>query len=108
MSIESKPVPLVDRIVVTDAPVAPSKRRVSPLAILTLSMLALFAYFAFVFAPEDELQGAMQRIFYIHVPSAWICFVGFGVTFLSSTSRYSSCRDVRAPAPPSRSIESSG
>jgi heme exporter protein C len=90
MSIESKPAHLVDRIVVTDAPVAPSKRRVSPLAILTLSMLAVFAYFAFVFAPEDALQGAMQRIFYIHVPSAWICFVGFGVTFVASIAYLSS------------------
>jgi len=90
MSIESKPAHLVDRIVVTDAPVAPSKRRVSPLAILTLGMLAVFAYFAFVFAPEDALQGAMQRIFYIHVPSAWICFVGFGVTFVASIAYLSS------------------
>jgi heme exporter protein C len=35
----------------------------------------------------------MQRIFYIHVPSAWICFVGFGVTFASSIAYLSSRKE---------------
>jgi heme exporter protein C len=70
-------------------------QRPSRLAIVTTVMLGVFAYFAFFFAPEDELQGAMQRIFYIHVPSAWICFVAFGVTFASSIY-YLSKRDMKA------------
>ena len=72
-------------------------QRPSRLAIVTTVMLGVFAYFAFFFAPEDELQGAMQRIFYIHVPSAWICFVAFGVTFASSIY-YLSKRDMKADA----------
>jgi heme exporter protein C len=94
MSIESKPAAQTDAPVVTDVQAVARKTRVSPLAIVVLVMLALFAYFAFVFAPEDELQGAMQRIFYIHVPSAWICFVGFGVTFASSIA-YLSTRNEK-------------
>jgi heme exporter protein C len=94
MSIESKPAARTDAPVVTDVQAVARKTRVSPLAIVVLVMLALFAYFAFVFAPEDELQGAMQRIFYIHVPSAWICFVGFGVTFASSIA-YLSTRNEK-------------
>ncbi len=93
MSIESKPAARSDAPVVTDSQAAVRKTRVSPLAIVVLVMLAAFAYFAFVFAPEDELQGAMQRIFYIHVPSAWICFVGFGVTFLASIAYLSSRKE---------------
>jgi len=97
MSIESKPAARTDSPVVTDVQAVAKKTRVSPLAIVVLVMLAAFAYFAFVFAPEDELQGAMQRIFYIHVPSAWICFVAFGVTFASSIY-YLSKRDMKADA----------
>ncbi len=51
---------------------------------LTLLSLIVFVYFAFFFAPEDAEQGQTQRIFYIHVPSAWISFVGFAVVFASS------------------------
>lgn len=93
MSIESKPAAPIDAPVVTDVQAAAKKTRVSPLAIAVLVALAAFAYFAFVFAPEDELQGAMQRIFYIHVPSAWICFVAFGVTFASSIAYLSSRKE---------------
>jgi heme exporter protein C len=93
MSIESKPAAPTDAPVVTDVQAVAKKTRVSPLAIAVLVMLAVFAYSAFVFAPEDELQGAMQRIFYIHVPSAWICFVGFGVTFLASIAYLSSRKE---------------
>lgn len=93
MSIESKPAASPEASVVADVQVPVRKTRVSPLAIAVLVALAAFAYFAFVFAPEDEFQGAMQRIFYIHVPSAWICFVAFGVTFASSIAYLSSRKE---------------
>lgn len=93
MSIESKPAASPEAPVVADVQVPVRKTRVSPLAIAVLVALAAFAYFAFVFAPEDEFQGAMQRIFYIHVPSAWICFVAFGVTFASSIAYLSSRKE---------------
>ena len=83
MSISSKPAP-VDVVTTSSAVSAPARPRVSKLALATLGMLAVFAFFAFVFAPEDALQGAMQRIFYIHVPSAWVCFMAFGITFAAS------------------------
>lgn len=47
------------------------------------SMLVLLPM-ALLWAPEDEAQGAAQRIFYIHVPSAWIAFLAFGVVFVAS------------------------
>jgi len=51
---------------------------------LTLVSLTLLLAMAFFYAPEDANQGAAQRIFYIHVPSAWIGFLAFFVVFVAS------------------------
>ena len=58
--------------------------RPSILGIATLISLAVFVYMASFFAPEDANMGAVQRIFYIHVPSAWVSMVAFGVVFVAS------------------------
>lgn len=60
----------------------PASRRV--LGALTVFAMLVLAWAAFLFAPEDAAQGPPQRIFYIHVPSAWIGFLGFGVVFVAS------------------------
>ncbi len=44
----------------------------------------LGAYMAFVYAPEESIMGAPQRIFYWHVPVAVLCYVGFFITFVGS------------------------
>ncbi len=41
-------------------------------------------YMALVFAPTEATMGHVQRIFYFHVPSAWIGFFAFFVTFVAS------------------------
>lgn len=46
------------------------------------SVLVLFAWFALAFmtmfwVPSDAMQGVAQRIFYFHVPTAWVSGVGF-------------------------------
>src|SRR3989337_1671548 len=51
---------------------------------LTIASLLLLLAMAFFYAPEDANQGAAQRIFYIHVPSAWIGFLAFFVVFVGS------------------------
>jgi heme exporter protein C len=51
---------------------------------MTLTGLAVLAWGAFVYAPTDEFQGTPQRIFYIHVPSAWVGFLAFTVVFVAS------------------------
>ncbi|MBI2865450.1 MAG: cytochrome c biogenesis protein CcsA [Chloroflexi bacterium] len=43
---------------------------------------ALFA--ALVYAPTEQSMGDVQRIFYFHVPSAWVAFLSFGVVFVGS------------------------
>lgn len=44
-----------------------------------LAMLGAFVR-AIYFTPPERLQGYAQKIFYIHVPSAWIAFLAFGLT----------------------------
>jgi heme exporter protein C len=55
-----------------------------PLGIAALVMIPVLMYLGLVFAPEDAQQGPAQRIFYIHVPAAWIGFLAFFVVFVSS------------------------
>ena len=35
-------------------------------------------------APPDRLQGELQRLMYVHVPAAWLAYVGFAITFGAS------------------------
>lgn len=46
--------------------------------------LAFFTYMTFWWAPEDEVQGVVQRIFYPHVASAWVAGLAFFVVFVCS------------------------
>ena len=47
-----------------------------------LMMAALLMIFAF--APEEQAMGIIQKIFYFHVPIAWVSFLAFFVIFISS------------------------
>jgi heme exporter protein C len=38
----------------------------------------------FIFVPNEASMGIIQRIFYFHVPSAFVAFLAFGVTFVYS------------------------
>lgn len=65
-----------------------SKERL-PLASLFLGGLAFISIMiaipmAFLYAPEDAVQGPAQRIFYFHVPIAWIGMLAFVVMAIAS------------------------
>src|SRR5690242_21248591 len=51
---------------------------------LTIAGLALTAVMALVIAPPDVNQGNAQRLLYLHVPSAWVAYLAFGVTAIAS------------------------
>ncbi|HEY98650.1 MAG TPA: cytochrome c biogenesis protein CcsA [Dehalococcoidia bacterium] len=38
----------------------------------------------FVYVPTEKESGIVQRIFYFHVPVAWVSFLAFFITFISS------------------------
>jgi len=52
------------------------------LAALVSFVVALLA--ALLYAPTEQTMGHAQRIFYFHVPSAWIAFVAFFVVCAAS------------------------
>ena len=44
----------------------------------------LFAWMVFFWVPSDAKQGVAQRIFYYHVPTALVSFLGFFIAFIYS------------------------
>jgi heme exporter protein C len=54
------------------------------LGIVALLAVLVGLYLAFFYAPADALQGDVQRIMYIHVPTAWVAFFAFFVVFVAS------------------------
>jgi heme exporter protein C len=63
-------------------------RQSAPLAralgILALVNIAIGLWMALFYAPTERTMGDAQRIFYFHVPSAWIGFLAFFVVFVAS------------------------
>jgi heme exporter protein C len=47
------------------------------LDIVSVLLLAVATYLALVFAPTEAVMGAVQRVFYFHVASAWVGMMGF-------------------------------
>ncbi len=54
------------------------------LGVLTMAALAASAVMSLVVAPPDAEQGDVQRLMYVHVPSAWLAYLAFTVVFVSS------------------------
>ena len=52
--------------------------------VLAIALLAYSTYQALFVAPTEQTMGDVQRIFYYHVPSAWVAGVCFLVNFLAS------------------------
>lgn len=50
-----------------------------------LAVLGIVATYirAIYFTPREVLQGASQKIYYIHVPSAWVAFLAFGIVAIT-------------------------
>jgi len=60
------------------------KRGFTLLAIATALLLSFALYAALVIAPTEQTMGNVQRIFYYHVPSAWVAFELFLINFVAS------------------------
>jgi heme exporter protein C len=53
-------------------------------ALFTLVLLSYGLHQALVVAPTEQTMGEIQRIFYYHVPSAWVAFLCFFANFGAS------------------------
>jgi heme exporter protein C len=62
----------------------PKKRRLGVLGASALIMIALGLYWALVQAPRDALQGDVQRIMYLHLPSILTAYLSFFLVFIGS------------------------
>jgi heme exporter protein C len=51
-------------------------------ALASALLLAVALFMDFVYAPQDALQGPVQRIFYVHVASAIAAYYCFGLVLL--------------------------
>lgn len=54
------------------------------LALLGVLGMLLLHWMVFFWTPTEASMGIIQRIFYIHVPAAWVAFLGFGIVALCS------------------------
>ncbi|MBV8774817.1 MAG: cytochrome c biogenesis protein CcsA [Deltaproteobacteria bacterium] len=51
--------------------------------IITLALMTAAIFMVFVYVPTEAQQGIVQRIFYFHVPCAWVAFAAFMLVAVS-------------------------
>lgn len=73
---------------------AGSDRKVQLLGLVASAIVFAGLAMAFLYAPTDRVQGHAQRIFYVHVPMAWLAYLSFGAIFVGSVG-YVWKRDMR-------------
>lgn len=56
--------------------------------------LAAAVWMIFFFAPTEATMGEVQRIFYVHVASAWVAFLAFFVVFAAGLVYLRTSKDV--------------
>jgi heme exporter protein C len=61
-----------------------SHNDVKPLSILSAAAVLAAVVRAAFFTPLEAKQGAAQKIFYIHVPAAWVAFLAFFLVAVAS------------------------
>ncbi len=54
------------------------------MALLGVALSVLVLWMVFFWVPTETNQGVIQRIFYMHVPAAWVAFMAFGVVAFAS------------------------
>lgn len=74
------------------SPAAAAKGRA--LLLVALALIAAHYVRALAFTPTEAVQGPAQKIFYVHVPSAWAAFLAFFVVSACSIG-YLALKDER-------------
>ena len=64
------------------------------LGVLGVAGVLVLHWLVFFWVGTERTMGIVQRIFYVHVPSAWVTFLAFGVTALCGAA-YLWLRDER-------------
>jgi heme exporter protein C len=53
------------------------------LGLATLALMLASIFMVFEYVPTEADEGIVQRIFYFHVPCAWVAFAAFGLVAIS-------------------------
>src|SRR6266851_1673955 len=53
------------------------------LGVVTCVLMVAALFMVFVYVPTEADQGIVQRIFYFHVPCAWVAFAAFALVAIS-------------------------
>jgi heme exporter protein C len=61
-----------------------SPRTIAPLGLAALAMLVGAQVYAFAVSPPDRDMGHLQKIMYVHVPTAWVGMIAFFLVFVAS------------------------
>ena len=61
-----------------------TSRRLMIFNVITGALVAAALGLVFLYAPRERQMGEVQRIFYFHVPVAWVSFLAFFVTLCTS------------------------
>ena len=80
-----------------DTSLAGTRRWAIVLNALAAVTLTASLWMVFFYAPTERSMGVVQRIFYVHVPSAWVALLAFGIVALCSLG-YLWLRDERLDA----------
>ena len=54
------------------------------LSVLSLILFIAALFLVFIYVPTEKTMGVVQRIFYFHVPLAWVAFLAFFIVFVNS------------------------
>lgn len=54
------------------------------LGVASFALVAFSVAMIFLYAPSDATQGEVQRLFYLHLPAAWLAYFSFFIIFVSS------------------------
>jgi len=66
-------------------PYMPNTSRIFTIfGLLTLLLVGTAQYLIFMVVPNEVVMGAVQRVFYFHVPAALCCYVAFAAVFVAS------------------------
>lgn len=61
-----------------------SNRKLTALTVLSAVLMVITLILIFVYAPEEKTMGLIQKVFYFHVPMAWLSLLAFLVVFVGS------------------------
>jgi heme exporter protein C len=60
-----------------------SRNAIDSLGLLTLLLVVAALFMVFIYVPTEAVQGTVQRIFYFHVPCAWVAFAAFALVAIA-------------------------